>query len=76
MNFLEVTLNLENSSYCPNLKDKNKIIYVNIESNHHLPIIKQLPKSIELRSSQLSSNEDIFKNSIKPYKEVLTKVGY
>ena len=76
MNFLDVTLNLENSSYCPYLKDNNKIIDFNTESNDNLSIIKQLLKSTELRLSQLSANEEIFKNSIKPYKEALTKTSY
>ena len=72
-NFQYVTWNLENSSYCPYLKDKNKIIYEHrIQSPS--PIIKQLPKS--LRLSQLSANEKILKNWIKPYKEALTKAGY
>ena len=74
--FLDVTLNLKNSSYHPYLKDNNKIIYSNTESNHPLSIIKQLLKLIELRLSQLSTNKEIFKNSIKPYKEALTKVEY
>ena len=38
--------------------------------------MKQLPKSIELRLLQLLANEEIFKNSIKPYKEALMKAGY
>ena len=76
MNFLDVTLNLENSIYCPYLKDNNKIIYVNTESNHPLSIIKQLPKSIELRLSQLSANKEIFKNSFMPWNDALTKSGY
>ena len=49
--------------------------YVNIESNNPPNIIKQLPKSIELRLSQLSANDEILKNSIKPYKEALKKAG-
>ena len=40
VNFLDVTLNLENSTYRPYLKDNNKIIYVNTESNHPPSIIK------------------------------------
>ena len=76
VNFLEVTLNLGNSVYCPYLKDNNQIIYVNTESNHPLSIIKQLPKSIELRLSQLSANEEIFKNSATPCNEALTKAGH
>ena len=67
---------MENSSYRPYLKDSKKIIYVNTESNHSLSVIKQLPKSIEIRLSKLSANEEIFKSSIKPYKEALTKAGY
>ena len=76
MNFLDVTLNLENSPYRPYLKDNNKIIYVNTESNHPPSIIKQLPKSIELRLSHLSANEEIFKNSVTSYNQALTKEGY
>ena len=55
--------------FCPYVKDNNKIIYVNTESNRTISIIKQLPKSIELRLSPLSAFEEIFKNSIKPFKE-------
>ena len=59
--FLDVTLNLKNSSYRPYLKDNNNIIYSNTESNHPLSIIKQLPKSIELRLSQLSTKYSYLK---------------
>ena len=47
-----------------------------MESNHPPSIINQLPKSTKIRLSQLSANEEIFKNSIKPYKEALTKADY
>ena len=43
VNFLDVALNLENSTYRPYLKDNNKLIYVDTESNHPPSIIKQLP---------------------------------
>ena len=76
MRFLDVTLTLENSTYLPYLKDNNEIIYLNTESNHPPSIINQLPKSIELRLSQLSANKEIFKNSVTPCNEVLTKAGY
>ena len=76
VNFLDVTLNLKKSIYCPYLTDSNKIIYVNTESNHALPIIKQLPKSVELRLSQLSVNKEIFKKSTTPCNEALTKAGH
>ena len=76
VNFVDVTLNLENSTYRPYLKGNNKIIYVNTESNHPPSIIKQLPKSVELRLSQLLANKEIFKNSVTPCNETLTKAGY
>ena len=74
--FPRFTMNLENSTYLPYLKDNNKIIHVNTESNHPPSIIKQLPKSIELRLSQLLANEEMFKNSVMPYNEALRKAGY
>ena len=58
------------------LKDNNKIIHFNTESNYSQSIIKQLPKSIELRLSQLWANKEIFKNSIESYNEALTKARY
>ena len=76
VNFLDVTLNLENSAYRPHLKDNNKIIHVNTKSNHPAFIIKQLPKLIELRLLQLPPDKATFKNSIIPYNEALTKAGY
>ena len=49
VNFIEVTLYLQNPSYHPNSKGKNKIIYGNKESYQPPSIIIQLPKSTELR---------------------------
>ena len=56
VNYLDVTLNLENSSYRPYEKENNQIKYTNIESNHPSSIINQLPLSIESRLSSLSSS--------------------
>ena len=64
LSFLDVTLNLEYSTYQPYLKDNNKIINIKTEPNDPPSIIKQLPKSIELRLPQLLANEKIFKNSV------------
>ena len=63
VSFLDVTLNLEYSTYQPYLKANNKIIYIKTEPNDPPSTIKQLPKSIELRLPQLLANEKIFKNS-------------
>ena len=70
VNFLDNTLNLENSTYHPYCP------YVNTESNHPPSIIKQLPKSVELRLSQLSTKKELLKNSFTPCNKALTKAGY
>ena len=45
-------------------------------SNHPPHISKNIPKAINKRISQLSSNEAIFKNSIHDYEVALKKSGY
>ena len=76
VNYLDVTLNLENSTYRPYKKENNQIKYLNIESNHPPSIIKQLSLSIESRLSSLSSSEKIFNDSVIPYQNALDKSGY
>ena len=49
---------------------------VSTKSNHAPSIIKKLSKSIELRLTQSSPKEEIFKNSVTPCNEALMKVGY
>ena len=67
VNYLDVTLNLENSTYRPYQKENNQIKYINIESNHPPSIIKQLPLSIESRLSSLTSSEEIINDSVILY---------
>ena len=76
VNYLDVTLNLENSTYRPYQKENNQVKYINTESNHPLSIIKQLPLSIESQLSLLSSSEEIFNDSVTPYQDALDKSGY
>ena len=64
VNHLDVTLNLENSTYRPYQKENNQIKYINTESNYPPSIIKQLPLSIESRLSLLSSSEEILNDSV------------
>ena len=76
VNYLDVTLNLENSTYRPYQKQNNQIKYINIESNYPPSIIKELPLSIESRLSLLSSSGEIFNNSVISYQNALDKSGY
>ena len=76
VNYSDVTLKLENSSYRPYQKKNNQIKCISIESNHLPSIIKQLPLSIKSRLSSLSYSEEIFNDSVTPYQDVLDKSGY
>ena len=76
VDFLDITLNLTDSTYKPYHKPNDEICYIHKESNHPLSITKQLPISIETRLSKLSSNEKVFNESVPIYQEALDKSGY
>ena len=67
VNYLDVTLNLNNSNYKLYRKPDNEILYIHKDSNHPLGILNQIPTSIEKRISTLSSNETIFNESKEMY---------
>ena len=71
-----MTFDLENNAYKPFRKENNKAIYINKHSNHPPSILKQLPKSVEKRISETSSNKATFDESIKPYKDALKESGF
>ena len=73
VNFLDVQFNLNNGTYQPYRKPDNTPVYINKKSNHPPVVLKQLPKSIAKRISDISSDENIFCNSIPIYSEVLKK---
>ena len=76
MDNLDVTFKLIDSSYRPFNKTNNEIKYIHKQLNHPLSIIKQLPLSVKRHLSKLSSNEEIFNDSIPIYQEALIKAGY
>ena len=51
-------------------------MYININSNHPRNIIKQLPKTINKRINEISSNEEVFNKSAKFYNDALKASGY
>ena len=67
VDYLDVTFNLADSSYCSFNKTNHEINYIHKQSNHPPSIIKQLPSPVERRLSKLSSNEKIFNNSVPIY---------
>ena len=60
----------------PYRKPLDTPIYVNANSSHPAPVIKQIPKSVQDRLSTLSSTEHEFEMAAPPYREALKKAGY
>ena len=71
--FLDVTFNLENNTYHLYKETNDKLIYIDVSSNHSPQIKKQLTKIISDRLSQNFSNADIFNNTKLEYEEALKK---
>ena len=76
VDYLDVTLNLNDGTYKPYNKPDNKIQYINTESNHPPNIILQIPKTIERRLSEHSSSESIFNDAKPIYEKALNESGY
>ena len=56
VNYLDVTFDLRKGTYLPYRKPDNPPVYINSCSNHPPTVIKQLPRSISKRLSDLSYN--------------------
>ena len=76
VNYLDVTLNLNDGTYRPYHKPNDEITYIHCQSNHPPAIIKQLPLSIESRLRMISSSKEIFEESAKEYQEALERSGF
>lgn len=76
VNFLDITLDLSNNSYRPYKKPNDNLMYVHTSSNHPRQIINQLPKSINERLQNHSSNEEIFNETKTEYEKTLQESGY
>ena len=76
VNYLDVTLNLNDGTYRPYHKPNDDITYIHSQSNHPPAIIKQLPLTIESRLRMISSSKEIFEESSKVYQDALDRSGY
>ena len=75
VNYLEVTLNLNDGSCRPYKKPNEETNYIHVNSDHPPFILKQLPKSIEKRLSSLSSSKEIFEETASYYQQHLSNCG-
>ena len=76
VDFLDVTLNLQNGTYRPYKKPNDKRLYIHLSSNHPTQIIKELPNSISERLSKNSSNQDTFNAAKVECENARKKSGY
>ena len=58
------------------MKPNDTPLYVNKQSNHPPSIIRNLPAGINMRLSNNSANEDVFKNALPLYRDALKNSGY
>ena len=65
VNYLDVTLNINNGSYRPYKKPNEETNHLHVNSDHPSQILQQLPKpkSIEKPFSILSLSKEIFKET-------------
>ena len=75
VNCLDVTFNLEQTTYRQYKKPNDKSTYINTSSNHSPQIIKHLTQIISERLSRNSSSAEIFEQSKPGYEEALKKYG-
>ena len=75
VDFLDLTLNLNNKTFKPFLKEGQTPLYINIKSNHPPNILKQIPTSINKRIVNNSSNKEIFNEVRNTYKNALKNSG-
>ena len=76
VDYLDITLNLNDGSFKPYRKPDDETRYIHTESDHPPSIIKQIPAAVEKRISELSSSEEIFAQSKQYYQNALLTSGH
>lgn len=76
VNFLDTTLNLNDSSYMPYRKPLDTPQYIHRQSNHPASVLKQVPLGVEKRLNDISSSKEIFENAKSDYEKALKNSGF
>ena len=76
VDFLDITINLRKEKFWPYRKLNDSLLYINAGSNHQGSIIKQLPKMIETRVSNISFNSEEFEKAKPAFQDALQKSGH
>ena len=69
-------MDLINNTYQPYQKRNSETVYINKQSNHPLNILKDLPKAINKRITDISCNQDIFDTAKIAYEEAPRNNGF
>ena len=76
INYLDIIMDLTTGHVEPYRKPNDVITYVHAQSNHPPAIIKQIPKTVQDRLSNISSTKEIFEAAVTPYQTALNNAGY
>ena len=76
VNFLELTMSLENDSFRPYRKDEKPPVYISKDSDHNPAIQKQLPHMIAKMVSDICSSKEIFEEEKGIYETALKNAGH
>ena len=76
VDFLCVRLDLMNNTYQPYRKPNTETVYINKHSNHPPNILKEPPKAINKRATDISCNQDIFDAAKTTYEQALRNSGF
>ena len=76
VDFLDIRLDFANNTYQPYRKPNSEPVYIHKQSNHPTNILKELPKSINKRISDISCDENVFNNAKLTYEKALNNSGF
>ena len=76
VDFLDVRFDLVDNTYQPCHKQNNEPVYIHKQSNHPPNILKEFPKSINKRRSDISCDEHVFNNAKETYEKALESSGF
>ena len=69
-------MDLKTGIFRPFMKENDKPLYVDKNSNHSPLVLQNIPKGINSRLSRISSNKEVFDEAKTEYQEALSRSGY
>ena len=69
-------MDLVNNTYQPYRKLNSETVYISKHSNHPPNILKELPKAVNKRITNISCNQDIFDAAKSAYEQALRNSGF